>query len=228
MNSPSARHTFEAYVEACPETRDALYLSKGTSTWLEASTLSDYGAATADWLEGKIGYSPTPTFYSLPNNETLAILPFINALNRTGHFASTHSQPASSAGNDPYNAICEEQRAEVSGFASAKMTRALARAAARNSIEIVISQPGSKSRLSSVVISRENGEEHTLGANVLSPEEIAINYQYADQDRTGLNACMITALQSCYQLMLCDDEYGRNDRLWPMITTVAARFNTTK
>ena len=73
-------HTYEAAERGGPE----FDITKGREVWRQAKTLREYGMATAMWLEGQIGHMPTAGFYSHPNEETMALLPYINPLNRQG------------------------------------------------------------------------------------------------------------------------------------------------
>lgn len=194
------------------------------AVWLACRTLGDFGNATADWLEGKIGHMPTAAWYESPNDESQLLLPYINPLNRSGSFASTHSQPAALPGNNPLNAMNEVQRATLSGFATYEMMRRLAASAGSTGLKVLVARPGSPARRSSVPITRAAGDDCTLTGNVESPEEIARSYGGYHTLVPGLHHEMICTLQESYQVDIVDMEYGNNDRLWPMLTALVSRY----
>lgn len=198
--------------------------------WTKATSLREYGALTALFLEGKVGYRPTRTTYLAPNQESLALLPYINPLNRSGHFASTFSQPASTPYNNPYNAMYADQRADLSGYVSFEMKQKLAEMAGKIGVKVLISRPGSPTRVSTIPVTRSGGEEFTFTGHVESHEDIERNfdgYRSNTGDSIGLRKEMIDVLKSCYQISIYDPDYGNNDRLWPMLLEVADDYKVT-
>lgn len=86
--------------------------------WRNATTLSELGEVTAQWLEGRIRWNPN---YSMglgdrqgPDPETASIAAPLAAANRAG-FLTWHSQPGETW---EHEGRTESQRAEVAGSAS--------------------------------------------------------------------------------------------------------------
>jgi hypothetical protein len=206
-------HTYEGSVANGTDPID-LDVIQGIEVWTTALTLADFGDATAQWLEGSIGHMPTSSFYSQPNDESMELLPYLNPLNRSGRLVSTFSQPGCTADVRPFGSIMEEQRAAVSGFMDKRDVSLLEGLVKEDGeIAMVSNPPKSPSKMSDIVISRENGEDITFTGNVVGSSEIAEEYR-------GLQPALIRVLQRSFQVDLYDPEWGRNDRLWPVL----ARF----
>jgi hypothetical protein len=190
------------------------------AVWLAARTLQDFGNATADWLAGRIGHMPTRSRYTHPNEESMGLMPFLNPLNRAGILVSTFSQPACLPGVMPYGGVVDVQRAAVSGFMPKTYTDVLHRLVVSCAgVELLDHPPGAPHQRSYVVVSRWKGKDGTFTGHVESPEDIERNYGGVGSydDIPGLHSDVIRELQACHQVDLYDVEWGRNDKLWPLM-----------
>jgi len=186
--------------------------------WSAATTLADFGSATADWLEGKIGHMPTVSYYRSVNEETQGLLPYINPLNRCGEFATTFSQPAASKGNDPFGAIFAEQRAAIDGFATDRSATLLGNLAYDRGLSVILHRPPVLDTHHRVVISREDESDITYLGCMTTPREIHKRMRgIPELNLAGLKPELIEILAHCAQIAIYDEEYGNNDRLWPML-----------
>lgn len=216
-------YTLEGIRRSIANGEEPFTTSTDQQVWESAENLSDLGSATADWLEGKISFRPTRRTYRSVNEESVLLLPYINPLNRSGNFVSTFSQPASTPDSNPLKAMFPNQRAALSGFATYEMTKSLAAGAGKIGVRALVSRPGSKAKRCSVVVTT-NTDGCTSTGNVDSPENIARKFSGVIGRRIGLQPSVIEALKGCYQISLYDEEYGNNDRLWPMIVDVAKQY----
>lgn len=191
-------------------------------TWFRASILSDLGRLTADWLQGRNLYLPAYAA-TCPDPETRELIPALAAANRAGYVTNS-SQP----GHDPetgFDGWQWQQLAAVSGFCD-EHTAATLLAMTEHTTGLVAYTwpPGSKRRsdLHDVPATiRQDPASGDIWVNTvfgppLSRREVRSIY------RGDLPRPAIKALQGAWQVTLFDPDYGRNDRLWPLLEQWAA------
>lgn len=209
-------HTYEGNLRIVEAGGQGFDTTIGEDVWRNASTLRQFGEATALWLEGNIGHMPTTFFYTHPNEETMPLLPYLNPLNRSGLLVSKFSQPARRSTDKVYGENFGEQRATVGGFIDGSYVEPLLEATKSSQLEVLCSPPGTKDRLSFIAVSRSNLEDVTYIGNVMSSENIEGSYG-GSKRVPGLHSEMVRVLQGSHQVDIYDPEWGRNDRLWPML-----------
>lgn len=227
INKEQFPHTYEGNLRVIQAGGFPFDTLKGTEIWYRAQTLQQLGEANALWLEGRIGHMPTCSYYSHPNDETIALLPYINPLNRSGLLVSTFSQPGCTPRDRSYGGIMDEQRAALSGFMSEDYAEELKRQAEGHGVTMLFNPAGSTQKNSFIVVSRASGNDISYTGNVLSTEDIAKQYggsERSPSDSPGLNPNMIKVLQNSCQVDLYDPEWGRNDKLWPMLQNFFAAY----
>lgn len=184
--------------------------------WRSAHTLPELGEVTALWLEGEIpsqaGYMPNCG----PEDETLPHVEVLAAINRAG-YVTDWSQPghAEVIGYDR-DRWC--QRAAVSGFMEAGPgIERVWRLAAASGLYCLVYRPLAQHRArrgqAAVEVTSRNGQVFTLFG--------------VQRDRDELwggelgRRCESTLWQSAREVVVCDPDWGRNDRLWPMLAEFA-------
>lgn len=185
-------------------------------TWWAATTLPELAALTADWLEGHVLYLPAYGAAS-PDPETRGLIPTLAAANRAG-FMTGCSQP----GHEPtvgYDGWTWQQAAAVTGFCDQDTALSLYRTFMAAGLTVMIWQPGSRVRGRDHDIEatiRENPESGEGWVNTVfgpprSRRELRQTY------RGDLNPTAVKTLQNSWQVIIAETEYGRNDRVWPLL-----------
>lgn len=198
------------------------------ANWFQATDLRDLGQLTADWLEGKNLYLPAYGA-TCPDPETRPLIPTLAAANRAGYVTDC-SQP----GHEPtlgYNGRLWRQLAAVSGFCDERTAASLAAFftghAGEDALCVYIWAPGRKrrdQRTEYEIPATVHADPHDPGDQWLSTvfgppltrREVRSIY------RGDLSRAAVKTLQSAWQVTLADTEYGRNDRLWPLLGKWAA------
>ncbi len=185
--------------------------------WIDARTPLDLGICTADWLERKIRCMPTRAHYQQVQPETERLVPLLAALNRSGRFVTTNSQPGCTPDRRAWGGVMPFQRAAVMGFVPASKITEVRAALTRQEILLIIAAPGMRASRATMMVSRRPGSQGaTYFGAAMSAADIAYEYEAAPDDPTcpGLHPKMIRALQECYQVAAADRRWGRNSVLW--------------
>lgn len=201
-------------------------------TWRRAVSLRSMSQLTADWLEGKSLYLPAYLAAS-PDPETRDLIPTLVAANRAG-FMTTCSQP----GHEPtegYDGWMWSQLAAVTGFCALDTVASLQDAVQGiDGLYFYAWAPGTQfarrprgeQRIELFEIPATVRENPTTGETWLntvfgpprSRRELRQTY------RGDLNRDAIKTLQNAWQVTIAETEYGRNDRLWPMLADWAKQL----
>jgi hypothetical protein len=176
------------------------------AAWRQAQTLADVGELTARWLEGELGSQPG---YSSPvdvdENDVPGLTADLAALNRAG-IVTTGSQ----AGYDGpgYDGAHWQQRAAVSVLADEATAANLREQFADRDGVVVqdrtsVNLPWRPDRLT--VTTRDGYPMTDFGTREPTADRAAASPGAAD------------AIRNAEQLVIYDEEWGRNDRLWPAL-----------
>ena len=177
------------------------------AAWSTARSLSDLGELTAQFLEGKLGQ--TPSNWGPPNDETRVLVPVLVATNRAG-FVTHMSQPGQPAGADGW-----EQRAKVSGFAGDEAFVRLVAAAAGSDLIITAARAGQENTGPFYCITRQGERENTWDGCADSRKSLRYDYGSFCAPQA------VDALCAAWQVTLIDPEWGRNDVLWSVLAQFA-------
>lgn len=178
--------------------------------WGEARTLTDLGELVALWLHGRIPSQPgyMPGFG--PDEETAELIPTLTALNRAG-YVTDGSQPGCDEHEDGRHWL---QRAAVEGFADDDTAQLLCETAdLAGMIHVARRSAWRCSWRTSVPVTLLNGRRHTGFGTQLSRRHL--RWTYAECNREAQRA-----LSDAWQVTLVDPEWGRDDRLWPLLRRV--------
>lgn len=191
--------------------------------WWQAATLRELGLLTADWLEGRNLYLPAYGA-TCPDPETRELIPTLAAANRAG-YVTYCSQP----GHDPHTGFDGwqwQQLAAVCGFCDEHTAASLYAAVTRDTGIVAYTWPPGEKRRSDLFDVPATIRQHPATGDVwvntvfgppLSRRDLRGIY------RGDLPRPAIKTLQRSWQVTLFDPEYGRNDRLWPLLDQWAAR-----
>ena len=188
--------------------------------WEAARTLDDLGELTARWLEGTIASQPGYEPGCGPDPETAALIPVVARCNRAG-YVTCGSQPAE-AGTG-YDGARWEQRAAVQGFAPAGVAGRIWEAAEAAGLTVITHAPATLPRYRiryghAEAVTVRGGRPYTYFGAQLPRRHL--------RDRwTGYGIChpsAVTALCSAWQVTVLDPQWGRNDRLWPVLRDALA------
>jgi proteic killer suppression protein len=181
--------------------------------WTAAQTLSDLGALNAQWLEGTLATNPQYPRIEAETNDLTAVLA---ATNRAG-FVTTVSQQGAARGSE----IAQhwgntEQRAAVAGFASNAVRDRLVAAATAAGLRVV-SWRNSEGPIAqdAVRVSEPDSRQHATRFGHFFGSKGELWPEYA-------GAPAIDEIWGGWQVVIVDPEWGRNDRLWPMLERFAA------
>lgn len=196
------------------------------NVWQSANNLHDLGELTAQWLEGSIKGNH-PFGYTQPNTETRLITPTLARINRKGMVTWT-SQPGSTPSSPWPDAIMAMQRADVAFYTSHETAMALIDQVKATHLSYIVYGPNELRQIDwdtdTVVVSREFGKKLSWLNTECEPEQL-YDVTYAGYCHTpdslrgrffGSNAIAQALVQST-QMFIYDPEWGRNDRLWPML-----------
>lgn len=179
--------------------------------WETARTLADLGELMAQFIEGRIGISPT---HGAPvDPETTELIPLLAAVNRAG-FVTHQSQPGI-----PRDEHGSAQRANVSGFAAPDTFARLMTAASRADLIITAARaldPSSDREFGPFfTITLDEGEEYTWDGITLPQSVLATGWGQFCHPRA------VRDLFSAWQVTLIDPVWGRDDALWPVLQAFA-------
>ena len=177
--------------------------------WAEAETFTDLCELTAQWLEGGLAFHPGG--YNEPDPETTELLAVLACLNRAG-FLTDGSQPGIIAPG--FDGVGWEQRAALQGYATdERVMRALVVMARVHGLLYVVHDPRDRIRQDPVVVTTRAGQPYTDFGVWLPPSNTRLTYgDWCSRE-------MEAAVNAAYQVTLIDPEWGRNDVLWPALTT---------
>lgn len=195
-------------------------------SWTAARTLADLGACTAAWLRGRLPDMPVSMYCQGVGAETARIVPVLAALNESGLFVTTASQPGCTPLKRAYGGDQPWQRAAIMGFVPAwSMQHVVSALRCLEGVCVQACAPGATARLATQVSCRSaSGHEVRLFGSVLSAPEIAEHYGPVPgwEDHPGLHPRLIAQLQAAYQVSVIDLRWGRNSMLWPALSRLAA------
>lgn len=170
-----------------------------TASWASAQSLPDLADATVFFLEGHL--QQTPTHLGPLDTETAELVPTLVSMNRAG-FITTCSQPGQL---DPPSSA---QRAFVEGFCDETTAASLEVGLLLEDLVVVTFEPGSNAG-SSISVTMDDFEPFTfMGRH--SAEEL-------DHFRNG-HPDLDAALDAAWTVQIFDPVWGRNDRLWPLVS----------
>lgn len=185
------------------------------AVWRGAHGLAELGALTARWLDGEL---PTqPHHDGPPDPETIALVPVLAGLNRSG-FVTSGSQPGLPPGPGFDNAIWA-QRAAVEGFADSDLVRRL-EAWLPDGLVLIVHSPDGGYHSPGLTVTTRAGQPYTMFGGYLEPR--LIRWLYSD-----CNKATQSALVDAHQVTIVDPVWGRNDVLWPALQTLAASLTTS-
>jgi hypothetical protein len=181
--------------------------SEDRARWRSARSLADLGELTAQFLEGRIGQSPSHC--APPDPETTGLIPVLAAANRAG-FVTHQSQPGEH--RDEHGSA---QRANVSGFASPEAFARLMAAASGADLIITAARALDASEERQFgpffAITLDEGEDYTWDGIACSRSALDDSY--------GLEChpLAVDELFAAWQVTLIDPVWGRNDGLWSVL-----------
>lgn len=186
--------------------------------WQEARTVVDLADLTALWLEGEIGSQPGYAAGYGPDPETLDLIPVLADANRAGYL--THqSQPGEPPGIG-YDGETWAQRAAVCGYASADLAARLHAAATEAGLIVHVYAPSRRRRRGErhgTTVTTRAGQPYT-GFGQRLPRHL-IQFLYGD-----CHPDAVAAIQAAHQVTVIDPEWGRDDRLWPVLAAAVDAF----
>lgn len=187
--------------------------------WTDARTLEDVGLCIADWLERKIDPMPTCARYERVSAETARLVPLLTALNRSGLFITTSSQPGCTPNDRWWGGAMPFQRAGIVGFVPAKAIARVRAALKQDKLCLCVAPPGTNSPHAKIPVSCRRAVATAHFGYTLSASEIARDYGgvLGDPALPGLNVRVIRVLQGCYQVTAVDRRWGCNSLLWPAL-----------
>lgn len=206
-----------------------------SDAWWNADTLPELANLTADWIEGKNLYLPAYDAAS-PDPETRPLIQTLADINRA-RLMTDCSQPGKTP-RTGYDGWTWQQLAAVSGFCDLATVVSLQDAAtATDGLYFYAWVPGAtfqrrprserRPELFEIPATiRENpatgeGWINTVFGPPHSRRELRQIY------RGDLNPAAIKTLQNSWQVTIADTEYGRNDRLWPLLADWAKQREAT-
>lgn len=192
--------------------------------WRACRTLADVGVVTADWLEGKLSNQP---WYAGVAGEDLerddcypAMLAGLLAVNRSG-VAVTHDSQPGCAGVTGYDGLPVDTRAYVDVLTD-EPEPVLAKAKDAG-LEVWAWAPGEHRRPrvggpGRVTVTRCWREGRELRADSAGGHAMPASYvRDCWSDVGGAKHPAVRAVTGAWQIQLVDMDWGRNDRLWPLL-----------
>lgn len=179
--------------------------------WKSAGTFAELGELMVLWLEGQI--ETWPGHDGGPDPETTALIPTLAACNRAGYLTS-QSQPGQSGPG--FDGLLWEQRAAVEGFiADARLLTRLCDAADGADLMVIVHSAGGVSTgpREGVTVTLRDGRDYTGFGMRLDGRHLACQWP-------GVAREPFREIAAAWQVTLIDPEYGRNDRLWPVLDQV--------
>jgi len=170
--------------------------------WQQASTLTELGELTAQWLEGTV--SCLPMYIGAPAPETKPLIGHLAAYNRRGYV--THQSQPGTPSRDGW-----AQRAWVHGFGTAELADRIESALLDNDLIVCTTPPGGDNP-TRICVTVNDGRAYTIGG--------AMRASYlAEQYREEIPAAL-PALLNAWQIEVIDPVWGRNDLLWQRLDRV--------
>lgn len=187
--------------------------------WLAARTVGDLGELTALWLEGRIASQPGYMPGYGPDEETLHLVPCLAMLNRAGWF-TIMSQPGWGPGPGYDDAIwC--QRAGVSGFTNTRLADQLAAAVADAGMLVLRHEHTAARSREEIPVTTHADDLCTSFGRHWTRRQLRSNYLDCSDEA-------VAALCNATQLTIVDPVWGRDDVLWPLLTTAADKVRRTR
>jgi hypothetical protein len=185
--------------------------------WRAAHTLADYGELTAQWLEGRIPSQPGYQPNCGPDDETLPHVEVLAAINRAGYITDC-SQPGIDCIG--YDHARWRQRAAVTGFMQMESQAVdLLRRLDRAGIAGIGLKPLNErcGKFGGIEVTRRKRKGYTWFGGPRDYDEImAFN---------GGSPRVVHRLWfDCFEVVAYDPEWGRNDRLWPVLADFATAW----
>lgn len=195
--------------------------------WREAHTLPAYGELTAQWLEGRIPSQPGYQPNCGPDEETLPHVEVLAALNRAGYITDC-SQPGCDVIG--YDKARWRQRAAVTGFiqlesqANDLIDRLELAGLQGIGLYPLADRHALRNRpmpptFQGVEVTRRKRKGYTWFGGFRNYDEIMA---YAG----GSSRVVDVIWNECYEVVAYDPEWGRNDRLWPILAEFAEAWTT--
>ena len=181
--------------------------------WAAAQTLPELADLMALWLEGEL--SMWPGYDDGADEETTALIPTLSAANRGG-FLTDQSQPGWDGPG--FDGLRWEQRAAVSGLIADEDFLELLRirqACKAAGLLVLLSHPRHRPQGQGVTGTIRGGRDYTVFGEHMPPRIVRHIWQ-------GISRHALDQVVDAWQLTLVDPEYGRNDRLWPLLDDLFA------
>ena len=174
---------------------------KPLHAWPQATTLTDLGELTAQWLEGRLDHYPC---YDGPiDPETVLLVEALAGFNRHG-FLTIFSQPG-----QPIDEVGFGQRAAVAGFTSARVAKRLARLGLQTDLLVMAFKPGKRGGYP-VPVSLADGRPVTFQGRSWGNREF-------DCFASACSTQAMAALEAAWKVSILDLQWGRNDYLWSQV-----------
>src|SRR6266496_1196578 len=179
--------------------------------WYLARTLQDLGVCTQEWLEGRLEAMHGNPPYGNVHAESRRFLPYLAPGNRHGTLITIQSQPGCLPGNRSWGGMVDTQRAAVQGFVPEYMLRPVfGLSRKRPWLSVRARKPRPRSENYTFPVSKQRGREVTWFGHTMGVTELAWRYGQLHPD-------LLIELLQTWQVLLVDQEWGRNDKLWPML-----------
>jgi hypothetical protein len=190
--------------------------------WAQVRSLAGLGELTARWLEGSIlhqaGYCDPEPGETGPAPETAGIAPVLAACCRAG-FVTTGSQP----GTTDWRTGQPDQRAAVEGFIAPADWLHLGPAA--RAAGLIVIDHHDHPRIPRWRIRYKDAVTVTMdGDRPFTAFGAQLSRRHLRDPHVGYGECRrdaVRALENALQVTLIDPQWGRNDRLWPVLERFA-------
>ncbi len=178
----------------------------GSERWTQPLDLAALGELTALWLEGK-GWGPWHVDGAPPDDETVALVPYLAAMNRSG-YATDFSQPGQLGRG-------WSQRAAVTGYCAHPQADCLAALSLESELIVITEHPGAEADFE-LPITQGDGRAFTrlCGRGV---------FDEPDALWDGCHPLTWALLATSHYVAICDPLWGREDLLWPSVVAALAR-----
>lgn len=192
-------------------------MSPPTPDWSTARDLSQFGYCMAAWITGEIGPMLAPAYGSTPPRALRRVVPQLARVNRGGKLVIVNAQPACLPRDRRYGGRYDMQRAAVEGFVGLDAIDDVRDIIERHP-ELILEahRPGSRSLPPSHVVSTHASSDVVWFGRVLSRPRLTERYN-------GLHPELIATLHRAWQVLIVDDQWGRNSVLWRALLELSLR-----
>ena len=183
-------------------------------SWRSARTLTDLGQLMAAWLEGRIGSRPGYASRCGPDPETTGLTGTLAAACRSGYITES-SQPGIPA-EAGFDGAAWRQRAAVGGLVGDQRLAGLLREQAETAGLTVIVHHTTRPTTSparGMTVTERNGRPYTAFGARLDRADLATNW-------SGIHRAAMRQVTDAWQITVVDPDWGRNDRLWPLLDNI--------